>query len=961
MRRWFAGLLAVLLAAAVMLAAPGSAKADPVDAEPETGAVTEPAAEPTGDTDPEPTGEPEPTGDTDPEPTGETEPAEEPLPDYVDVSGHWAEADILLLRELGLMNGVSDDRFAPDAVMSRAMFVTVLHRLHRMRTGEEPESVGEMPFADVPAESWYTEAVWWAWKAGIVQGVTDTSFRPAGSCTREQSVVLVRRYLNYIGVSTHENAYLGGFSDSTDVDLYARGAMSWAVGAGLIQGTDLGKLLPLGSLTRAQFAAVAVRLLGLLDGTLPTPETEPWPDAPTPSATQVEVDRIPVGRASLSGGVRYIGAGDLMEACGFRLTMGEEDGVTQFRLSGLGQEALFCDGFADARTASGRHVTFAGPALCLQDDCYIPASAIAAVFDRTEMYDRGQELLRYLPVTGCEIRVNGVMISGSGLCEAHPVAAAAQLAGKAGGSCAEATVENGIRTLTLTAAGHKLVFRDGEQSAVFDGAAASLPIPAWKDAAGWHVPAEAAGKALGYAVCVDSASARTDLLKADSSLPLWFGGVSLGNTPVFGRTPMGAASKLASAVGGSVKTSGNTLTFTALGHTLVFRADSFRATANGASLELPLPVVRQNGEWLVPLRPLAQKLGMSEVSPGTNKLVFSRMKTCGTTLWADGKKYPVCGLLDGVRYMRLNDTVSLSKATLTPNGNTAVFKCWGKTVTLTGGSKTVKIGSTSKTLSAPVLADGSTWYAPAADLLKLLGFTELEDAAWNQYFYTRIVKNSEIATGYRVPVLMYHAVSDNIWGIPELFVSPANMEAQLKALVQNGYTAITFEDLDHISSISKPVMLTFDDGYLDNYTELYPLLKKYNVKATFFVIVDAIGNSRSMTKAQLKELSDSGLVSIQSHTMTHGYLDQMNASQLEHETYDSMLAIARITGKQPFVLCYPSGRNSALARSYTAKYYQYGLCMGGTCYRTGAAPYLIYRYYISRTTSTATFLAYLHG
>ena len=81
-----------------------------------------------------------------------------------------------------------------------------------------------------------------------------------------------------------------------------------------------------------------------------------------------------------------------------------------------------------------------------------------------------------------------------------------------------------------------------------------------------------------------------------------------------------------------------------------------------------------------------------------------------------------------------------------------------------------------------------------------------------------------IEQSVNVPVLMYHAVSDNMWGIDELFVSPASMEEQLRYLVDNGYEPIWFSDLAELEQYEKPVILTFDDGYDDNYTELLPLL-----------------------------------------------------------------------------------------------------------------------------------------
>ena len=188
------------------------------------------------------------------------------------------------------------------------------------------------------------------------------------------------------------------------------------------------------------------------------------------------------------------------------------------------------------------------------------------------------------------------------------------------------------------------------------------------------------------------------------------------------------------------------------------------------------------------------------------------------------------------------------------------------------------------------------------------------------------------------------------------------MEAQLKALLKAGYTPITFEDLDRVDQIRKPVMLTFDDGYRNNYTNLFPLLKKYNVRATIFVIGNTVDASNYLSAAQMREMQASGLVSFQSHTMSHSFLDTLSASQLDSEMSRSRLTIARITGKEPFVLCYPSGRANALAKQYAAQYYQFGLHMTGSCFVTGVTqPFGIYRYYISRYTSLSTFLAYLSG
>ena len=83
------------------------------------------------------------------------------------------------------------------------------------------------------------------------------------------------------------------------------------------------------------------------------------------------------------------------------------------------------------------------------------------------------------------------------------------------------------------------------------------------------------------------------------------------------------------------------------------------------------------------------------------------------------------------------------------------------------------------------------------------------------------------------------------WGEEHLFVRPAELEQQLQYLSENGYETIFFEDLAHLERYEKPVILTFDDGYDDNYTLLLPLLQKYHMKATIFMIAGDIGGPTS--------------------------------------------------------------------------------------------------------------------
>ena len=114
-----------------------------------------------------------------------------------------------------------------------------------------------------------------------------------------------------------------------------------------------------------------------------------------------------------------------------------------------------------------------------------------------------------------------------------------------------------------------------------------------------------------------------------------------------------------------------------------------------------------------------------------------------------------------------------------------------------------------------------------------------------------------------------------------------------------------------------------------------------------------------MTAEQVKEMADSGLVSIQSHTVTHPNLNELGKEKLDAELNNSKLEIARITGKEPFVLCYPSGKYSQTSLDKTREYYQFGLLMSGPIYETGDNPVKITRKYISRSTSLSSFKSML--
>ena len=111
---------------------------------------------------------------------------------FADVEGHWAFETIEYAYRNGLLIGISDTAFAPDDVMDRAMLVTILYRMEG-----EPEVTAANPFTDVPAGTWYTDAVIWADANDIVNGVGNGRFAPTDNITREQMAVMLYRYAQY--------------------------------------------------------------------------------------------------------------------------------------------------------------------------------------------------------------------------------------------------------------------------------------------------------------------------------------------------------------------------------------------------------------------------------------------------------------------------------------------------------------------------------------------------------------------------------------------------------------------------------------------------------------------------------------------------------------------------------------------------------------------------------------------
>ena len=178
----------------------------------------------------------------------------------------------------------------------------------------------------------------------------------------------------------------------------------------------------------------------------------------------------------------------------------------------------------------------------------------------------------------------------------------------------------------------------------------------------------------------------------------------------------------------------------------------------------------------------------------------------------------------------------------------------------------------------------------------------------------------------KIPVLMYHAIDDyHGQGIKDLFVSPANFEAQMKYLKDNGYTLLTFEHWGDINKVNKPIFVTFDDGMKNN-MNAFRILQKlkddtFKPTATEYMIVDNVDAESSLSTSEIKEMVDSGIFSVQSHTATHADLPKI--TNYEEELKGSKEKLEKVTGKPVIAIAYPFGHVDDKVVAETKKYYQF--------------------------------------
>ncbi len=203
----------------------------------------------------------------------------------------------------------------------------------------------------------------------------------------------------------------------------------------------------------------------------------------------------------------------------------------------------------------------------------------------------------------------------------------------------------------------------------------------------------------------------------------------------------------------------------------------------------------------------------------------------------------------------------------------------------------------------------------------------------------------------KLPVfLMLHAVSDDVQDevCPNNTIRPAELERLIVDLKTAGYV---FQTATEAASAPMPrsMVMTFDDGFVDNYTDLFPILKRHNVKATCFITNRGETDAHFLTPAQVREMHASGLVEFGGHTAEHTVLDGLTPEASDEAIRKNVEWLTDVLGCAPQSFAYPcGGYNDTVVAQVQAAGYTYAFTMHKRMRPVAKAPLLIHRQIIPR-------------
>lgn len=212
-------------------------------------------------------------------------------------------------------------------------------------------------------------------------------------------------------------------------------------------------------------------------------------------------------------------------------------------------------------------------------------------------------------------------------------------------------------------------------------------------------------------------------------------------------------------------------------------------------------------------------------------------------------------------------------------------------------------------------------------------------------------ENGELPTA-----LMYHLIMETPYNdYSALFVRPDDWDEQLTALTEAGCTFLFANDYRRTEG--KSVIVSFDDGYEDNYTTMFPILKAHGAKASVFLISDMIGTPGYLTEDQIREMAQSGLVYFGCHTASHCNLATVSENAVRKEYTRSIKKIEELTGQPCNALAYPAGKYNDTVIGITKEFFDFAYLARNTVSDEGITPFTIPRVYVSRGTSAASLAA----
>ncbi len=209
-------------------------------------------------------------------------------------------------------------------------------------------------------------------------------------------------------------------------------------------------------------------------------------------------------------------------------------------------------------------------------------------------------------------------------------------------------------------------------------------------------------------------------------------------------------------------------------------------------------------------------------------------------------------------------------------------------------------------------------------------------------FYEKVLLNHNLSQIHELPILMYHQVLDRPPALAKfnLHVLAADLEKQLQFLRDRGFETIVFEDLLTKRIPKKPIILTFDDGYENNYQFLFPLLKKYKMKAVIYILADRKHKTNFWDKplgeaehallkpAQILEMQKGGLIEFGSHSFNHNRLTLLKKAEQEKQIAGSKKSLETFLKKQVHSFAYPYGVfDKEIKKMTQAAGYTFGLAV----------------------------------